>query len=133
MKLPTWSARNGGDARSLIASFGGLGLLRVHVARAGRAEMEALGHGAADVEEGPAHGIHGGPEDVLAIGLGPGVGAGHRVERTLELRHHVAGEQLEAPHRLLAIGPFVSAEEQTAESALAVVEQALNALDHRLR
>ena len=50
-----------------------------------------------------------------------------------KMRHHVAREQLVAAQRLLAIGPFMRAEQDAAEAALAVFQQPADALDHRLR
>src|SRR5688572_26101003 len=100
---------------------------RIHVARAGGALPVLGGDLAAGVQVGAAHRLHVGAEDGLAVGAGPLVrGPGCRV-RALEAGHDVAGEQLVASERLLAVGPLVSAEEQAAEAALAVTLEPLDA------
>src|SRR3546814_20047498 len=73
-----------------------------------------------------------GTEDLLAVLLRPGVRGQRLRQRALEVRHHVAREQFGAAQRLLARRPFVCAEHDAAEATLAVADQALDALDHRL-
>src|SRR6266481_8999715 len=104
-----------------------------HVAGARRARLEALGHFAARVDEGAAHGLDVGAEDALAVGARPVVGAPDRVDRALEARHDVAGEELVALEGLVARRPLVGAEEQAANAAVAQADQALDAFGHRVR
>jgi hypothetical protein len=99
-----------------------------HIAPTEGALFEILGDGGAEVGGGAADGVGGGAEDLLAVFLRPFLRSHRGVERLLEHRHDVAGEQFVAAHGLLAGGPFVGAEQDAAEAALAVAEQALDAL-----
>ena len=74
----------------------------------------------AEIGEGATHRVHRGAEHLLAVLPRPGLRTGDRGERSLEVRHHVAREQLEAAQRLLAVGPLMRTEQDTTEAALAV-------------
>src|SRR2546427_3101069 len=102
------------------------------VAGAGRALPEVLGHGASGVHERAADGFHVRAEDRLAILARPLVRASWSFARSLEARHDVAREQLVALQRLLAVRPFVGAEEHAAEAAIAQPPQVLDAAHHGL-
>src|SRR5262249_22198432 len=119
------------QARS--ASGAGSRLLDVagaHVRGARGARGEILGHGPARVREGLADRRHVGPEDALALGAAPQVGAGDGVERALEARHHVARAELVALEGVLAVRPLVGTEEDSPEAALRELDETLDALDH---
>src|SRR6185503_7830199 len=107
-----------GSPAGSVASVPG-GLLR-HIARSHGARAIFLRHAAAGVREGPAHRLHVGPEDRLPIRPRPLVRVAHREQRALEVRHHVAGEELVASHGQLAGGPFVRPDQHAAEAAPAI-------------
>src|SRR5262249_44178215 len=76
--------------------------------------------------------LHVRAEDRPAVLPAPLVRVGDGRERSLKARHHVAREQLVAPERLLARGPFVRTEQDAAEATPAQMDQTLDALDDGL-
>ena len=74
-----------------------------------------------------------GPKMVLRLSRHHSFESADGGDRALEARHHVAREQLVALQRLLAVGPFMGAEQEAAEAAAGQLEQPLDALDRQSR
>ena len=125
---------------------GGLPGWRPHAARRrpGRAPTSELdlagvqphahvvGHVLPGIDEGLAQRIHARPEDAAAVLRTPFAAGRRHGQRVLEMRHDPTGEQLEAAHGVLAVGPFMRAEQHAAGAALGVFQQPLDALDDGL-
>ena len=85
-------------------------LRRIEIPRAEGARADRLfGSRVAEVGERAPHGVHRRAEDLRTVLSRPGAGADNRRQRTLELRHHIAREQLVAAERLLTRCPLMRA------------------------
>src|SRR4051794_20412664 len=92
-----------------------------------------LRHRRAEIGERAFHRLDRRPEHLLAVLASPVVGADDGIEGGLEYGHDVTSEQLVTAHGLFPVRPFMRAEQYATETTLAVAQQPVDPLDHRLR